>query len=198
MRTMVAIYTMMMRCQRLVYSRQQGPTCSDTKSLARRSSQWHARLKVRIKLWCYAAAGCTFKVPLCACLSIGSRRIRMESVCIRPGYVWPAHVLHTGEQLPLCNDEGIALCAGECFCSTAASRHEPTQCTGSCCQKREVSETKPCLQSQQHPAAAVLVPRDAGAPSVTWSCAFFVISWCCSQHWQAACWPVQWVWSCRG
>ncbi|KAF6259367.1 hypothetical protein COO60DRAFT_1017425 [Scenedesmus sp. NREL 46B-D3] len=35
----------------------------------------------------------------------------MESVCIRPGYVWPAHVLHTGQQLPLCNDEGIALCA---------------------------------------------------------------------------------------
>ncbi|WIA17384.1 hypothetical protein OEZ85_014242 [Tetradesmus obliquus] len=36
----------------------------------------------------------------------------MELVCIRPGYIWPAQVLQSEHQLPLCSDEGIAFCAG--------------------------------------------------------------------------------------
>jgi hypothetical protein len=38
----------------------------------------------------------------------------MELVCIRPRYVWPAQVLQQERELPLCSEEGIALCAGRC------------------------------------------------------------------------------------
>lgn len=48
----------------------------------------------------------------------------MELVCIRPGYIWPAQVLQSEHQLPLCSDEGIAFCAGWCCTTTRIDRKQ--------------------------------------------------------------------------